>query len=138
MQTHEFVEKIMLSPHVSLGRDYDGTDCYGVVYCGYRDVLGIKLGLFDLDGWPEVERTIAQQAATWLPIEMGEQKPFDVAVMLGMYKRGGRMAAGLIHVGLFVDCKTILHSEDSAGKVCVPLSRVAHRVRAIYRHRSVA
>lgn len=138
MQVNEFVEKIMASPHVVLGRDYSGTDCYGVVYCAYRDILGVALGKFDLDGWPEIERTIARQAATWLPVKLGEQQSLDVAVMLGTYERHGRMAAGLVHVGLFVDSATLIHSEEASGKVCVPLPRIVHRVRAIYRHRSMA
>ena len=39
----DFLHEAIRVPFKEHGRDYDGWDCWGLVVCGYRDVLGIEL-----------------------------------------------------------------------------------------------
>ena len=47
MTWDQFAAKAMSVPFVPLGRGYSGWDCWGLVMCGYRDVLGIELPTYE-------------------------------------------------------------------------------------------
>ena len=42
-----FVDRIMDMPFVARGRDYEGGDCWAVVWLLWRDVLGRDLPAYD-------------------------------------------------------------------------------------------
>ena len=47
MTAEQFVERAVCVPFLDKGRGYDGFDCWGLVVCYYRDVLGIELPSYD-------------------------------------------------------------------------------------------
>ena len=47
MTWKEFTERAVLTPFLDKGRSYLGFDCWGLVVCGYRDVLGVSLPSYD-------------------------------------------------------------------------------------------
>ena len=47
MTWEQFTERAVLTPFLDKGRSYLGFDCWGLVVCGYRDVLGVSLPSYD-------------------------------------------------------------------------------------------
>ena len=108
----EFTQKAMFVPFIEHGRDYDGWDCYGLVICGYRDVLGVELphNHSDYDttlDYKRIARGIERdKAELWSKCEM---KMGAVALI----KRRSRN----IHIGIVMPAKTILHCDTGVNTI---------------------
>lgn len=109
----EFLERAITVPFKDRGRDYGGWDCWGLVICGYRDVLGIELPDY-LDWYKTTKnhRALARAfidrsgSAGWKNID---PRPGAVVVMMT-----GRLPT---HAGVLVDHNMVLHCEDKTGTV---------------------
>jgi len=114
MTLSNFILKSMNMPFVEKGRDYDGCDCFGLVYLGFRDVLGIELPKhtdeYENSGITPDSRhhlggLISKHKRAWEQVK--DAQPMDVA----LFRLGGQP----IHVGLMIDKKNFIHCEKKRG-----------------------
>lgn len=130
MNKIEFVNKTVGTQYVNRGCDYDGVDCFGLVYLYFRDVLGVVSELSD---------------------EYLNDKPFNVAFQaqldLGQWVKiddpqGGEVVFMLYdnndlptHCGVMIDNKTCLHAHgnDSIGQVVLwDIKKVKRYIQRIH------
>lgn len=127
-------DRFLTIPFRSRGRSYDGADCWGLVWLYHRDVMGIAL-----TDWADVPARalrrisglIAEHKRAW-PVVI-EPRDGDVVVMRAL------SASGTIedtHVGVVVDRRYVLHTEERTGARLERLSapHVAARIMEIRRH----
>ena len=102
-------------PFLEHGRDRDGWDCWGLICCGYRDVLGIEIPRYSgAYGSAQDHRRVAclfrdRDAEAWREVER------EVGAIALLRRRGVP-----IHVGLAVGKRDILHCEIGVGTVIEP------------------
>jgi cell wall-associated NlpC family hydrolase len=140
-------------PYRDGGRDYNGIDCWGLIYLVYRDILHIELPTYGGIGASELIAVYRQIKADkvgkdWQEIPVGEEKQFDVVVLAGTRPNEvGRLGLAEVHVGLVTQPGQIIHTEETTGCVCMnfrdgPRGRanplVSKRVRTIHRHIGVS
>lgn len=130
-----FIKKIMLTPYVDKGRDYDGIDCYGMLYLAYKDVLGVALPTY-VDEYDDTGKTAASREALsalitghtheWEPVD-GRYRPMDVA----LFTLGGQP----IHIGVMIGKDKFIHCEEKIGVIVERLSSAkwAKRKEGVYR-----
>ena len=122
-----FIIRSVGVPFVEHGRDYDGFDCWGLVWRAYRDVLGIDLpSLSDsydkIRDWECIRALFLMTRNEWRAVSSPETG--DVAAI---YRRGRP-----IHYGLVIQAgRRILHVEEGIETVHEPISRF--RIEGIYR-----
>jgi cell wall-associated NlpC family hydrolase len=114
MTMNDFILKAMNMPFVEKGRDYEGCDCFGLVWLGFRDVLGITLPKHT-DEYEDAGTTTESRAhlgglvvthkREWEQVK--NPSPMDVVLF--------RLAGQPIHVGLMIDKKNFIHSEKKRG-----------------------
>lgn len=110
MNWEEFTRKASFVPFLEHGRNYDGWDCWGLVYCGYKDVLGISLPSYDdeyhnVNNLRQLYKAFSDGIVEWEP-----------------HKDTGSVAMVLrknlpIHVGILTHQNKILHCEETIGTV---------------------
>jgi len=129
-----FIEKASGVRYKAFGRDYDGWDCWGVVYCAYRDVLGIALPAYDRDysspgEWAEVEALIAhgRDGCSWRAVDSPEA--MDVVLL--------NVGGVTCHIGLVIGGGFMLHCLEKLTTVAERLNsaRWASRIAGFYRYR---
>ena len=120
MNLQEFCRRAIGVPFLEDGRDYDGWDCWGLVMCAYRDVLGMTLPNYTFGSVKHLARQFRdRKSPLWQPCD---QHPMAIACI---YRRGST-----IHAGLMVGKGRILHVEQGI-ETCV--ERVANmRVEGCY------
>lgn len=101
-------------PYVEHGREYEGADCWGIVYLFYRDVLKTPIPTYTdemnerrfkcRDIGPLITR---ERAANWRRIK--EPSYGACAVM-----RNGKFET---HVGIYLGNNKILHSEIDCSRI---------------------
>ena len=133
MTLEEFIRKALTVPFKEHGRSYEGWDCYGLVYCAYRDVYGIELPEYsDYDSTKEYEQLhslINQARPLWESIvNRLSSKQGDVVVFT--------ISRVPVHVGLVINKKAALHCEEKLGTFIEPIngSVWGKRVEGIYRY----
>ncbi|MBN8190448.1 C40 family peptidase [Salipiger thiooxidans] len=99
-------------PHVALGRERTGCDCWGLVRLVYREQLGIALPAYTPEGIcaleeGEIEALIGAATTDGAWEQVAEPAPFDVLI----YRRGGYRS----HIGLKVDARFMLHSPETGS-----------------------
>jgi probable lipoprotein NlpC len=126
------------------GRDRSGLDCFGLCRQILAEQAGIILPLNDLidpqDG-PAVSEAVDQEAATWQPVVIGQERTFDIVVLRAAFKApNGRSYGGDVHMGIVTRLGYLLHTEERNGPMHVPFSHasVRNRIRRIYRHKALA
>lgn len=110
-------------PFVPFGRDYHGWDCFGLVVCAYRDVLGVTLPDYAYQSTRDpraLARLFADRSAPHYRVS--DPAPMAVACV---YRRGLP-----IHVGLVVSKKRILHVEEGVMTCVEPITRF--RIEGFY------
>ena len=116
-------------PYKDKGRDYDGTDCWGLLYLVYRDVLGIHLPTYTGDyqtatDYKEIARIIDGGKLLWRKIDAPEKpKMFD-----GVLLRYGRHQS---HVGIFLRHSSFLHVQEHGHSVVSNLKSPEWRDRVV-------
>lgn len=130
MTLNEFVRWSLMTPFVDKGRDYSGWDCWGLVFCAYRDVYGIVLPKYlDYDSSVEYDQLkvlISAGKRAWIPVKIPQAG--DVAVF--------NISGMPCHTALVIDGKSALHAEKKIGTFIEPLSSPvwARRIEGFYRH----
>lgn len=115
-------------PYRDRGRDFDGCDCYGLVWLVNREILSRELpSLHDRYTLPADRKVIAGLIAgemqPWREVVAGAEMAFDCALM-----REGDQAR---HIGLIVAPGQLLHVEEDS------ISRIERYRSGTMRHRIV-
>ncbi len=119
-------------PYRQHGRDYDGADCWGLVYLYYRDALKtpIPAYLAEMQEREFHRRDIAplithERADNWE--EASVPRHGDCALM-----RVGRLET---HVGIWIEGSRILHTEGEGGSMIVRADdiRIKSRIVGFFR-----
>jgi cell wall-associated NlpC family hydrolase len=120
------------------GRDREGCDCWGLVRLVYRDVAGIDLPSYGEIGATELlaiarEVGAAIRGDPWRCVTDDPRRPLDVVVMA----RQGHAIRAAFHVGVMIDGKRVLHTEQMTDSHTVPIDHpsLASRIIGFYRHR---
>lgn len=130
MTLDQFAGQVIGLPFRPHGRDSRGLDCWGLVYEGYRQVLGRHIDDYggEYTTLKDIERLkgifARECGTTWQKIERPE--PMDVAVIF----RRGRA----IHAGLYLGGGRILHVEHGIDVAVQPVS--AFRIEGFYQCRN--
>jgi len=122
-------------PHVDLGRDRAGCDCYGLASLIYRDQLGINLPDYldyvSTDERAEIAALIAGAASSpnWNAVETQAQvAPLDIVLF-----RRGRLTS---HIGVVVSAGLMIHMAEAEHSRLehYTTARWASRLIGHYRH----
>jgi cell wall-associated NlpC family hydrolase len=96
------------------GRDWDGVDCWGLVYMVYKHTRGINLpdfrGIFtasDQETYIKIHEVMAEERKKWDDADTPQE--FDM-----LHFRTGRHA---FHVGIAIDQYRFLHVDESTEYV---------------------
>jgi len=126
------MERFVGIPYVPHGRDYDGADCWGLIYLYYRDVLCRPVPSYAAEMQTREFRPrgigqliVAERDAHW--VEMAEPRQGDVVLM--------RNGPHHNHVGIRLDGGRLLHS-DGPGPSCIERLDAMHlrnRIVGYYR-----
>lgn len=140
-------ERYVGKPFVADGHGPTGYNCWGLICLVLREQKGIVLERYrDIAAGQALAmlRRVREQerSGAWLPVQKGEQQPFDVVIMNGGYmNRQGDFVLGAIHIGLFVTPAEILHTEFETDSVLLDVHHpdfFPSRIIRIWRHRSLA
>ena len=102
MTLDDWCRKAIGVPFVQDGREYDGWDCWGLVVCAYRDVLGIELPNYTFGSVKHLVRQFRDRTSPlWQPCD---RQPMAITCI---YRRGA-----VIHAGIMVDKRRIIHVEE--------------------------
>ena len=125
MTWEEFINVAIPVPFLEKGRDYRGWDCWGLVCCGYRDVLDVGLPSWDDDYFSTHQfRHLDDLFDVGLNEIAQECKP-KVGAVVVMRRRRLR-----IHAGIVMPQKMVIHAEEGIGTVQQPIKDV--RVEGFY------
>lgn len=114
--TPEQFAQILVSgptPFQEHGRDYDGLDCWGLVWLGYREIMGVELPSY-VDQYDttrpngQLSRLITgERDLSWVQVT-DELRPMDVALF--------RYGSVPLHVGLLISGRVpaMVHIENGA------------------------
>ena len=120
-------------PFLDGGRDMAGLDCWGLVRLIYAQELDIDLpdyGEVSAKDLLRVARSLDDGSERWLSVD--DPAEFDLVAMR-FYDR-----AWVGHVGVMVDARTMIHTEDKTAVAVVPVSHFSVRCRiASYRRLKV-
>lgn len=111
-----WAEKYMQIPFVEGGRTWKGCDCYGLIRLILESQAGLDLPKYEIreEDYVNVNRAImAEERQNWKPVAIGDERPFDIAVMLSYTLSPIREG----HFGIVVEPGYILHSEKYTGPV---------------------
>jgi hypothetical protein len=130
-------------PYVSRGDTRAGCHCYGLVRLLYREQLGIDLPEFGpLSADDVLAAARAMRSGAVLPPWRYVEPPlraFDGVVMTRR-SRQTRFRAVEGHAGVMLNHRTMLHVDDAAGAVKVPidLPSIRDRIIGFVRHEALA
>jgi cell wall-associated NlpC family hydrolase len=116
MTMSDFILRAMSVPFADKGRSYESWDCFGLVFCAYRDVFGVQLPAYtdDYDDAGESSATRAQiKDAVLEHKRKWEQVDNPQAMDVVLFCLGGQP----LHVGLMIDKKNFIHCEKKIGVV---------------------
>lgn len=107
------------------GRTMPRIDCYGLVMAAYDIELAIKLQewpMLTLDAITAAGGNLLEARFTtdFIPVEMGSELVFDVAVIEKVLPVDGKLKRGPWHVGLVTRPSHLLHIDLYTGVVELP------------------
>lgn len=129
MTVSEFIMKALRVPFKDKGRSYEAWDCYGLMYCFFRDVHGIDLpGYLNYSSTKEYEQLkslIDEARPAW--DEVNNPEIGDVALF--------NISGYPCHIGILVGKNKVIHTEERLGTFIEPLRGViwGKRLSGIYR-----
>ncbi|MDX1539978.1 MAG: NlpC/P60 family protein [Geminicoccaceae bacterium] len=125
MDARDFAYRLISAavPFKEHGRGWDGLDCWGLVWLGYREVLGIDLPSYAEeydttrgrleDGSPNRKLSdliVGKRDLSW--VRVYDLQPMNVALF--------RYASAPLHVGLVIDARDMVHVERGAEVAVEP------------------
>lgn len=118
MYLSEFVDVAISTPFKIGGRDFDGWDCWGLVYCFYLHVFGVNVGSFSSEydekvTYDELSKLIDVEKERWIRA-IGNPEIGDVSLY--------RVGKFRTHVGVVLPERKLLHCEARIGTVIEPLT----------------
>ena len=130
MKHKEFVRRSLQVPFVEKGRDFEGWDCWGLVYCYFKQVKRILLPEYldysSTTEYRQLKRLINQAKPAWIVVDEPEQG--DVAIF--------NLSGYPTHVALVMDKRNALHAESKVGTFMEPIKGAVwgKRLEGIYRY----
>lgn len=133
MTLDQFAERALDVPFVEFGRDWDGWDCWGVLYMAFKETMGIELPVYtgQYESTKEKLRELQDlimdsKRAQW--IKVGYPQTMDGVLL--------RLRGQFCHIGLMLDRRTMLHCEEKRGTMIERIDRMPwnNRVEGFYRH----
>jgi cell wall-associated NlpC family hydrolase len=118
-------------PYVEGGRDYDGTDCWGLCWLFYRDELGRSLpsfsGEYRVEDREILSELIHQSKALVNAVPTREPEYGDLVLM--------KFRALPVHVGVYIDDQHVLHILKGINSVVESMRspRLTGRIEGWYR-----
>lgn len=122
-------------PYADFGRDWNGSDCYGLVRLVLRDEKGITVPSYNdvsPDEISEIADVIKGEVASGLWVKVPSAREFDAVVF-----RRGRFDS---HIGVMLDSRNMLHSDKHSGGARierVDSGRWKAQFVGFYRHRDL-
>lgn len=120
--------------------------CWELVRRIYRCELGIVLpahDTIDVEDGDAIRKAIDGDTSSpmWWQVDKGQEIPFDVLTMRGMYKDRdtGRMKWGEVHCGMALGGGYLIHVEPEGQSAALPYAHptiTPGRIKRIWRHRS--
>ena len=134
MTNYAWAQRYVGKPWIDKGRDFNGFDCWGLVYLALKTELGIDVptyGEISANELRLVTETIgsASNADPWIPVERQHLQPFDVPLLRGRP----------LHVGIMATENLMLHVDHKTDAVIVGLGHatVASRIIGFRRHKAL-
>ncbi len=130
MSHKDFVRKSLAVPFVEKGRDFEGWDCWGLVYCYFKyvrmTILPEYLDYSSTTEYRQLKMLINQAKPAWTQVDEPEQG--DVAIF--------NLSGHPTHVALVIDKRNALHAEMKVGTFMEPIKGVmwGKRLEGIYRY----
>lgn len=112
------------------GRDFDGVDCYGLVWLFYKNELGIELPMFL--GYEEklesYQNKIEESRPLLNVVEVEKPNTADI----GLFHYRGLLS----HVGLYIEKNKILHILKKTHSVIIKIDHptIRGRIEGWYRY----
>lgn len=118
------------------GRDYNGVDCYGLIYLIYKEQFKIELNPFSGIFTDQSAKTMLQIAEVMNKDRDNWNSPKDIKPFDMLQLRTGRHA---FHVGIAIDEKRMIHVEEGINAVIERITSPIwkNRIEWIYRHKSL-
>lgn len=111
MTIEEFIDRALGVQFKVGGRDYAGWDCWGLVFCAYRDVFKAPIKSFAHEynaiNLPEINDLIGREKPEWITTE----KP--TVGDIGLFRVGRYFS----HVALVVPDNRMLHCEKRTDTI---------------------
>lgn len=126
MTLDQFNDIALSVPFVIHGRDYNGWDCWGLIFCAYRDVFADPIESFRHDytssvEYAELSALIEAKKTAWISVDVPTEG--DV----GLY----RITKYPCHVALVLPRGRMLHCEKRLGTISEPLDNLIWRNRNV-------
>ena len=129
MTLFEFIDKALEVPFKPRGRDYSGWDCFGSVFCFYRDVLKIELSeninYGTAKDYKEIKGLIDSEKNSWIKVDKYEVG--DICFY--------HVPRRVCHIGLIVGKNKVLHAEEKVGTFIEKLDGImwGKKLEGVYR-----
>lgn len=129
-------ERHLRVPFVDRGRSFAGWDCWGLVMVLTRHHAGVEMPEYATSAADSVGvvRSFAggiSDADVWLPVDLDQARPFDVAVMRATATIDGRTRRVPFHAALFIDRTRLLHSEKDLDTMSLTVTSDEFRRRLV-------
>lgn len=130
MTSKEFIRKSLAVPFADKGRDFKAWDCWGLVFCYYKTVMGIILPEYlDYDNtssYDQLHALITNGKTLWTPVQKPELG--DVALF--------NLSGEPTHTALMINHRNMLHAERKIGTVIEQVNGLmwGTRLEGIYRY----
>ena len=125
------IDKFIGIPYKDYGRDFDGCDCYGLVYLFYKHILHIDLpsftDIYEHGNTESISVAIRKNLFCWQKVAMPE---FGDCILFNLHGNG-------THIGIFLSKLSFLHTVAFRKISCI--ERLTHpfwksRIEGFYRY----
>ena len=119
----QWTQKYAILPYKTAGRDWQGVDCWGLVFLIYLTELGIQLPLYSLyDTIPKdasVDKMVNRFRDDWILYD----KPFSFSIILFNF------LGKCCHMGVMLDDDRFIHCRQQTNVSIESVSRLIWRNR---------